>query len=288
MATIDMNTGWEKIQKGLKETERLMGLKQYNLSMVKARQTLEYMVRCLGDKACIVEGDLSGSIDDLFLGRWISKTTCEHYHKIRILGNKAIHEGNDNAYDANQAYHLLSQEVHTFAESYNARKKRTAPPGSTGGRPASSSSSQNRSRKRRKKKKGFYLSQYDLLKILILIICVLLIFAVIKFIIPDKKTDKETTAPTTTEEQVTTAAEPVSTEPTTVTPTTVAAEVYKVTGSSVRVRQKPGTGSDSAVIATLSAGATVEYKGAYNDEWAIIIYEGNEAYIASQYIAKQE
>ena len=44
------NTGqstWEQIHGGVRETERLIGQKNYNLAMVKARQTLEYMVKCL-------------------------------------------------------------------------------------------------------------------------------------------------------------------------------------------------------------------------------------------------
>ena len=28
-----------------------------------------------------------------------------------MIGNKAIHEGDNSAYNANQAHHLLSQEV---------------------------------------------------------------------------------------------------------------------------------------------------------------------------------
>ena len=42
---------WEKIQKNVQETERLMGQKKYNLSMIKARQTIEYMVKLQCDKA---------------------------------------------------------------------------------------------------------------------------------------------------------------------------------------------------------------------------------------------
>ena len=37
----DVAITWQKIQQGVKETERLLGQKQYNLTMVKARQTLE-------------------------------------------------------------------------------------------------------------------------------------------------------------------------------------------------------------------------------------------------------
>ena len=111
------NSSWDKIQQGVKDTERLIVQREYNASMVKARQTLEFMVKNLADQAGIMdESDLKGMIDVLYENRWISKTTCEHYHKIRMIGNKAAHEGDSNAYSANQAYHMLSQEVYTFAD----------------------------------------------------------------------------------------------------------------------------------------------------------------------------
>ena len=105
------NTGqsiWEQIHGGVRETERLIGQKNYNLAMVKARQTLEYMVKCLCERYGILETGLLEMIDALYSAGKISKTTCEHYHKIRTIGNKAIHEGDNSAYNANQAHHLLS------------------------------------------------------------------------------------------------------------------------------------------------------------------------------------
>ena len=84
--------------------------------MMKCRQVLEAMVDYLCTNAEIQGDNLAESIDILYSSDWISKMTCEHYHKIRLLGNKAAHEGNDNAYDANNAYHLLSKEVYTFAK----------------------------------------------------------------------------------------------------------------------------------------------------------------------------
>ena len=45
MGKIDNSGIWEKIQKSVQETERLMGQKKYNLSMIKARQTMEFMVK---------------------------------------------------------------------------------------------------------------------------------------------------------------------------------------------------------------------------------------------------
>lgn len=273
MANIDTSNSWEKIQKGVKETERLIGQKQYNLAMVKARQTLEYMVRCLGEKACIVDGDLSSTIDELYLGKWITKTTSEHYHKIRILGNKAIHEGSDNAYDANQAYHLLSQEVYTFSNDYRSKNRR---------RPPSNTNSRNsKSRKRSSKKSGFTISQQGILKLVILVLCIAFIAAVIKFIKPGKDDEKPTTEAPTTIEQT----EPATTAPTeSVPPETLAREIYK-TNDTLNVRKEPSTSSEK--LGVLSSGQEVTYKGAYDDEWAIIEYNGQDAYVASQYLTKE-
>ena len=51
--------------------------------------------RCMAERACVVEGDLSDTIDQLYEGQWINKATKDNYHTIRILGNKAVHEGED-------------------------------------------------------------------------------------------------------------------------------------------------------------------------------------------------
>ena len=71
----------KQIHGGVRETERLIGQKNYNLAMVKARQTLEYMVKCLCERYGILETGLLEMIDALYSAGKISKTTCEHYHK---------------------------------------------------------------------------------------------------------------------------------------------------------------------------------------------------------------
>lgn len=123
MAALDIANTWGDIRQGVKDAETLIGQKQYNMAMIKSRQVLELMVNYLCDNASVDEEDLASSIDALYEYQWIDKATCEHYHKIRMLGNKAVHEGNDDAYDANQAYHLLSQEVYTFANEYKSKKR---------------------------------------------------------------------------------------------------------------------------------------------------------------------
>ena len=49
MSNFERTTSWQQIQQGVKEAERLIVSKDYNLVMVKARQTLECMVRYLAD-----------------------------------------------------------------------------------------------------------------------------------------------------------------------------------------------------------------------------------------------
>ena len=120
--------GWDKIQTGIKDTERLIGQKKYNMAMIKARQTLECMVKALCEQSGIMQGNLIDMIDALYQDGVISRTTNEHYHKIRTIGNKAIHEDDNNSYNASQAHHLLAQEVYTFINDYSGRRKKAAPP----------------------------------------------------------------------------------------------------------------------------------------------------------------
>ena len=115
-----------KIQQGLREAETLLGQKQYNLSMVKARQTLEYMVNFLGEQALVVDVDLMKSIDHLFEARFISQTSRDHYHKIRILGNRAVHERDENPHNASEACRLLSEEVVSLLNSQSRNSSASA------------------------------------------------------------------------------------------------------------------------------------------------------------------
>ena len=273
MANTNVNANWEKIQNGVNETERLIGLKSYNLAMIKARQTLEFMVKLQADRACIVDGgDLMALIDSLYQNRWISKTTCEHYHKIRMIGNQAAHEGDNSAYNANQAYHALSQEVYTFANDYqNARKGAR--------RPASSAAPQQQStRSRKKQPKRQSITMYDLLKLLIPVLCIILLICVIKLVRPSKGSETETTsasAVTTEAVTETSSAEPES-ESSTV--------VYKTTDV-LNVRPQPST--DAERIGQLEAGVTVEYVRSENDQWAVIMYNGSEAYVSKEFLTTE-
>lgn len=350
------NTGtssWEKIRLGVKETERLIGQKQYNGAMVKARQTLEFMVKQLCERAGIAaDADLKDSIDALYENRWIDKATYEHYHKIRTIGNKAVHEDNNNAYDANQAYHMLSQEVYTFANDYrNAQRgsrprgsgvrtgvstrtttsSRTAAPartatssrtatsartaassrtdtndravtssraGTTGSTSASSRagssaravsstgrSATSRTRSRRQLRRRRRFTVYDLLKLLIPVLCIILLFCVIRLIRPDSSKSETTTAApvetTRTVEPPTTTAAP-ETEP---TEEETAPDITWRTTTTINVRSQPST--EASKLGQLGPDTVVEYVDAYDAEWAVILYNGQEAYVASAYLTAE-
>ena len=123
-----------------------------------------------------MEPDLSRSIDALYNERVITKTTCEHYHKIRMLGNSAVHENNTSAYDANQAYQFLSQEVYTFSHDYRQANAARQPhpravPSQTERRTSGSSKGSSSSRSRKKSSDSRF-SSTDLIRLGAVLVCV--------------------------------------------------------------------------------------------------------------------
>lgn len=314
MSNLEHTTSWQQIQQGVKEAECLIVNKNYNLVMVKARQTLECMVRCMAEKACLVEGDLSDTIDQLYEGGWINKTTKDNYHTIRILGNKAVHENDNTAYNANQAYQLLTQEVHAFSHDGGASgggriqrissgggRERTGQRGSQrpvsagnragGSRPVQGqrtqtgrsgySSGQRNPNVRRRKRRGVSPLFY-LWRLLIPLLVVILLIVVIQMLRPGKDEVKDTAAPTESSQTVESMPE---TEPETEPETQPEAERYVVTGNSVNVRTEPST--SSRILVQLSQGTEVDYVKRYNNDWTVINYDGQEAYVSSQYIEKK-
>lgn len=290
------NTGqstWEQIHGGVRETERLIGQKNYNLAMVKARQTLEYMVKCLCERYGILETGLLEMIDALYSAGKISKTTCEHYHKIRTIGNKAIHEGDNSAYNANQAHHLLSQEVYTFANDYNDTKKstrasRSAAPtpassrlrgnsrhpsaGSGNGKPTGTRSGSSGGRRPRAYAGGPSFEFRSIIKPVLLIIIIILLLLIIKMIRPATDAKPDSTAAVSTESLAPeTEAETVAAEST----------VYRTTDT-VNVRPEPSTDTDR--IGVLAPDTDVEYLRDYDEKWAVISYNGQEAYVSRDFI----
>lgn len=260
---------WEKIQKSVQETERLMGQKKYNLSMIKARQTLEYMVKLQCDKAGIVESTPETMIQELFKGGWIKKNTAEHYLQLLALGNTATKDGDNSAYNANQAYHILSQEIYAFVDAdKNAKQRRSSAP----------RSKQSKSRKPSSASKG--IPSQDLLKLLIPVGLIVILIIVISIFTPKKDAnDETTTVSATTEAQI-----PETKESEQETEESVSVS-YKTT-TTLNVRSGPSTDSDR--IGKLDPDKNVEFLRDYDDFWAVIMYNDQEAYVAKEYLVPAE
>ena len=294
------NSGiWEQIQKSVQETERLMGQKKYNLSMIKARQTMEFMVKLHCDKAGIVESTPEDMIHDLYEGKWISKSTAEHYLQILELGNKATKDGDSSPYNANQAFHVLTQEIYAFVDADKVKHRRsstakqsvqaaqTAGTGSTRKRQsatsaAASAASSSRARstgssKKSKNSSGF--KQQDLLRLLIPIALVIVLIFLIKVLAPKKDPTTETTpsAQITVEKQ----SESIETTPTETEAAPEADVTYKTT-TTLNVRSAPSTESER--VGKLDPDKMVEYVRDHDDFWAVILYNGQEAYVAKEYL----
>ncbi|MCI9594554.1 MAG: DUF4145 domain-containing protein [Lachnospiraceae bacterium] len=281
---------WDKIQQGVKEMERLLSKKQNNLAMIKARQTLEYMVKSLAEKACIVEGDMADMIDQLYEGRWIDKTTRDHYHKLRIIGNKAVHEGHDSSSDANLAYHILSMEFQTFAPRNRRPQNRTANAASPA-RPKADGSNRKRAKRRKSPVKDF-------MRIFIPIIIILLLIILIRMLIPKAPEENQPTQPQTTIAAPENPTDQPTIEPTipsnetpaespveTTAPpeTTTAPRVYKTT-ETLNVRAEPST--TARILVQLAPDTEVNVMGIYDEKWTIINYDGQDAYVATAYLTQ--
>ena len=247
MARSDIPSGWDKIQ---------------------ARQTVEYMVKLQCDQAGIVESSMDAMIRELYNSGWISKSTAEHYLQIYEIGTKAAKNGDNGAYNANQAYHVLSQEIYSFAD--NGKPSR-------GRRPAGARPQQSRSRNSASERTGSGLQPTDILKFVVPIVLVIILIVLIRVLTPKKPATEETSAPVITTE----AAE--TTEAATEPENTVSGS-YKTT-TTLNVRKEPSTDADR--IGKLDPGASVEYLRDYDDTWAVIKYNGQEAYVAKEFLTAE-
>ena len=120
------NTGtWQRVERGLTEMANLHSRGEYNLALVKGRQTMEQIVRLYAGQSFVVYTDLADTIENLYQGRYIGKDTRDAFHMIRLLGNKAVHEGDNEPQDAERSYRLLEQEIRRFAGG-NAQQRGAA------------------------------------------------------------------------------------------------------------------------------------------------------------------
>ena len=169
---------------------------------------------------------------------------------------------------------------------------RTAKASSASGRTAAGQRSGNVKRRvsgrsgsvQRKGRKtaGQEIDLYSILTIALPVAILLVVVLIIRMIaFPKRKTPVMTTAAVSTTAET---AESIETESSTEESTEAAKRYFVTTG--VRVRTKPST-TDSEVLTVLEAGTEVDFKSDYNDEWISINYNGQEAYVAKQYVRSE-
>jgi len=111
MNSMDMK---EFTDNGLMEIAGLTSRREYNLSLVKSRQLAEQLVKSYAEEKNIEYTSLADTIESLFQNGLIDRTSRDAFHNIRMYGNKAVHEGDNDAEDAQKSYYLLKNEVQTF------------------------------------------------------------------------------------------------------------------------------------------------------------------------------
>ena len=96
------------------------GTKTIQPSMIKAKQTVEYMVKLQCEQAGIMEGSMDSMIHELYNNGWISKSTAEHYLQIYDIGTKAAKNGDNGATMQTRPTTCCPRRVYSFADNGKA------------------------------------------------------------------------------------------------------------------------------------------------------------------------
>ncbi len=260
---------------GLMEIAGLTSRREYNLSLVKSRQLAEQLVKSYAAEKNIEYTALADTIEALFQNGVIDRTSRDAFHNIRVYGNKAVHEGDNDAEDAQKSYYLLKNEVQTFMshksvsvdrtpvrvdrsqisgrrqalsetgraargeqDQQRERKERGGAGRSTGREGGNRPRSQAAARQTGSREPAGGFSIYDLLRILIPILAVVLLVIIIRSLLPSKKpAETTTTAPAAVETTAEAGESPEETEDVPPETTTEAkAYEYRIKGNGVNIR----------------------------------------------------
>ena len=296
------------IRQDAQEVQKLLTQKEYKMAIVQAKHTVEAMVSSLLVKAVLVEeDDLATNIDALYEAGWITKASRTNYTNIRILATKAVKEEGITDSDAERVYQILMEEIQNF-EEVSSKGRRPASASGAGARrtpvksgarsstrtgtrssgtqqrrPASSSARTATTRRRRQQETTAYYA----VRILVPVLVVILLIVVIKVFGPDGSKKDANTTTTVETSQDTQIQENVVPDDTTEQASEESGGVYVITGDKVRVRSEPSTDSGN-ILGQLAKGTQVEYVKRYSNDWTVINYNGQEAYVSSQFVQKQE
>lgn len=316
-----------RIQEALGEAREHLILGKYNEAMMLMAQITMDMIEHLTDEALIVSKGYEEDLKTLRANGIIADDTAHNFETLIISGVQA-HNGVDIPKEhAEQALQVLTNELDvifknedinpSFSENLEEKSKFNANtdkpvfeydedeepyPGDfskdmtvEGSTPAFMQKGDDDGDFRKKERMRAQMLESErkkvgrkkskLIAILIPIILILLIVFVVRGMFfsgkPARKV-QETTAPVVE----TTEPETMETEPTT-PPLPPEAGYYDVTGDLVKIRDAATT-EGSKVLGTVSRGGKVQVKSFYNSDWAVILFEGKDAYISRRYIKKDE
>ena len=315
-----------RIQDALGEVREHLILNKYNEAMMLMAQITMDMIEHLTDEALIVSKGYEEDLKTLRANGIIAEDTAHNFETLIISGVQA-HNGVDIPKEhAEQALQVLTNELDVIfknedinpamSENLEEKSKFNANtqkplyeydedeepyPGdfskdmtTEGSTPAFMQRGEGdvdfRQKERmreqmlasEKKNKGK--KKTKLIAILIPIVLILLTVFVVRGMFFRGNTPRrvETTAPIVE----TNETETIETEPTE-PPIPPEAGYYDVTGDLVKIRDAATT-EGSKVLGTVSRGGKVQVKSFYNNDWALILYDGKDAYISRRYIKKDE
>ena len=114
MAANNVRELQQRAEQGLMEIAGLISKREYNLSMVRSRQFMERLIRDYAEDASLTYTDLADAIEQLYQARRLTREQRDAFHNIRIIGNKAVHEGDSDPQDAQDAYYLLKGQLEAY------------------------------------------------------------------------------------------------------------------------------------------------------------------------------
>lgn len=310
MSTSRENAVWGRIRTEFKRAQELILNGQYAEAMIQTRELLRFLVSMQMDRACLVSTNLREDIDKLQSSRLIDQQMRDAYQYIAYMGDQAQAGQTGTAQDANQSLLLLKDALEAYVEQLRgaqtspareetaetaataradelraqreARTVRNTAARSSAGR----STAARRAGSARRGGREVQANVYDILKFAIPIACILLVILIIRLAMPGKKADTGATSTAAVSTEAMTMEPVQTTEAVTTAPeTSAAAELSTyVTTSNVNLRTAPSTGDDARVLAVLQNGTEIKVKGDHNSEWAIVDYNGQDAYINKNYI----
>ncbi len=115
----------ELTDNGLAEAAGLISRREYNLSIVRTRQTAEFLIKNYAAEKGIAYTTLADTIEALYEQGAINRSSRDAFHNIRIFGNKAVHDGDNDPENAQKAYYLLKSEISTFLSRKTVSVDRT-------------------------------------------------------------------------------------------------------------------------------------------------------------------